>query len=127
MKRQILSALASAVFLAAVSTASVTAAKPNQIAVTDGTFAGEASITFSTNLERPWAYAECFQDGVLVYAQFVALYDHPQQGDTFRLGPTPSWQGGDAECTADLLAYIGRSGTFSNPKATTTFHVSDVP
>ena len=43
--------------------------------------------------------AECFQDGVLVYRQYSAV----SNGEAaLTLGPTPMWQGGSAECTAEL-------------------------
>lgn len=43
--------------------------------------------------------AECFQDGVLVYRQYASVSNGAA---ALTLGPTPMWQGGSAECTAEV-------------------------
>jgi len=77
-----------------------------------------------------WARADCYADdttigqppGSAIYAQYVHLEAGIQQGP-FVLGPTPSWQGGGASCAVRLIAYNGKTGTFSKPYATDDFTV----
>ena len=66
-----------------------------------------------------WAFAQCYQGGTLVYAQYVKASS--SNTATFTLGPTPMWQGGDADCTAQE-GYWGRNGRW-RVVASTTFHV----
>ena len=54
-----------------------------------------------------WARADCYRDGQHLYSGFVNLDDTSDQDGPFVLGPTPSWQGGAASCTLQLVVYNG--------------------
>jgi hypothetical protein len=80
-------------------------------------------VTFdvSTAAERPQVNAQCYQNGERVYDEWHGFFEGAMFGRTFTLGPTPSWQGGDADCTARLVTY-SRNGRLK-VLATTSFHV----
>jgi hypothetical protein len=90
------------------------------ITVPDGVFAGTTIATVNPGGSGAWARAQCYQDGTLVYAQYVEA-DSTNQA-TFSLGPTPLWTGGSATCTAEE-GYWGSSGRWRTV-AETTFDVS---
>ncbi len=65
-------------------------------------FGQEVTFDVSTTAtDYPWVTAKCFQDGALVYQQSNGMFP-TSLNDVFTLGPTPSWQGGGATCTATL-------------------------
>lgn len=81
-----------------------------------------------------WARADCYAnsstvvpdgmgiqtgDGLKVYAQFQSITTTVQQGG-WAFGPTPSWSGGGADCTLQLLSI--NNGVFSTV-ASDTFTV----
>ena len=90
----------------------------HSITVPDGTFAGTAMATVNPGGDNAWVHAECFQDGSLVYVQNVEVDENSHAMLTF--GPTPSWTGGSADCTADELRWNGKR---FRTLASTTFHV----
>lgn len=49
----------------------------------------------------PWVEVRCFQNGDRVYRQANGIFP-TSLNEVFTLGPTPSWSGGDANCTAAL-------------------------
>jgi hypothetical protein len=75
---------------------------PGHISVPDGTFGGTTVATVNPGGDGAWARAFCYQDGALVYGQYVRV--DADNHATFQLGPTPSWSGGYASCTAEELA-----------------------
>ena len=83
---------------------------------------GHHDTEFSANPggDAIWVYAECYQDGQLVYAQYVEADANNEA--VLSLGPTPSWTGGSASCTAEE-GYFNRSGRW-HTVAETTFEVS---
>lgn len=113
--------IAAALLMLAVSTG-VDAAKGGNgggsISVPDGVFSGTVMATVNPG-GSVMVHAECFQGGTLVYAQYVAPDSNNQAMLT--LGPTPSWSGGDADCTAEE-GYFGGGGRWHSV-ASTTFHV----
>jgi hypothetical protein len=89
------------------------------ITVPDGVFAGTTTATLNPG-GSTYAYARCYQDGTLVYAQYVRSTS--SNTATFTLGPTPLWQGGAANCTAEEGSFA-RNGHW-RAVAKTTFNVS---
>ena len=71
---------------------------------------GQTGITFTVsqskyhNAEHFWLRNECYQGGIIVYAQLQpVVWDAAVEtgtAGTFTLGPTPSWTGGAADCQA---------------------------
>ena len=88
------------------------------ITVPDGVYGGTVTATVNPG-GNVWAYAACYQGRTLVYAQYVKVSS--SNTATFTLGPTPLWQGGDADCTAEEGSW-GRNGRW-RAVASTTFHV----
>ena len=88
---------------------------------TQAHFGAEVTFDVKTTAERPQVEARCYRNGVQVYSEFHGFFEGAWFGQIFTLGPTPSWSGGDADCTARLFVYTKR-GTQST-LATTSFHV----
>lgn len=99
----------------------------NDIAVSDTTFPGDALITY-TYVEddgAPWARVDCIAlDGPSAGTVGLSQYEHldgindrgvdlsfggtPEDGpESFAIGPTPSWAGGDAACHVQMLSLNG--------------------
>lgn len=89
------------------------------ISVPDGTFGGTTTATLNPGGSDIWAMAECYQNGTIVYRQYVR--NSAENTATFTLGPTPSWLAGAADCLAEE-GYWGKSGRW-RVIADTTFHV----
>jgi hypothetical protein len=68
------------------------------ISVPDGFFGGTVTATANPGGTDAWARAFCYQDGQMVYGQYVVV--NADNVATFRLGPTQVWTGGYASCTA---------------------------
>ena len=70
----------------------------------------------------PYVTLKCSQGG-LVYQASKGIFP-TSLGQNFTLGPTPSWQGGDADCTATLEDWdsYSRNGSIT-PLVSMTFHV----
>jgi hypothetical protein len=91
------------------------------LTIPDGTFASKTIATANPGDEGTWVMAECFQNGSVVYRQYVKVDPATHQA-TLNLGPTPSWTSGAASCR-------GEEGIWSKSNrwrvlATTTFEVS---
>lgn len=93
---------------------------------TDGLPHFGQKVTFNvstTATTQPWVTLECSQGGALVYrasnGMFAMSLNH-----NFTLGPTPSWQGGEADCTAYLENWdsYSRNGNITT-LASMSFHV----
>jgi len=66
-------------------------------------FGGGVTFDISTTATQyPWVTVKCSQNGVLVYQQSLAQFIGTVDSRTFTLGPTPMWQGGEADCVATL-------------------------
>lgn len=81
-------------------------------------------VTFNvstTATSEPWVNLSCYQNGTWVSGQWQGFFPGYPWGQTFTLGPTPSWQGGAADCTARLVKF-GRNGR-ETTLATANFHV----
>ncbi len=68
------------------------------IYVSDAPFGSQMTATLNPGGPTAWAYAECTQNGYVVYQQYVKGDANNQA--VFTLGPTPSWSSGAASCTA---------------------------
>ncbi|TAK01080.1 MAG: hypothetical protein EPO36_06565 [Chloroflexota bacterium] len=91
------------------------------LTIPNGTFAGTTTATANPGGEGTWVMAECFQNGTIVYRQYVKV-DASSHQATLNLGPTPSWASGAATCR-------GEEGYWSKGNrwrviATTSFEVS---
>jgi hypothetical protein len=98
-------------------------AAPTASSAAGPSFGQSVSFSVSTNsTSQPFVHLRCSQNGALVYEDWQnwAYGDH-----MFTLGGTPAWQGGAADCTANLENWDSYS---KNGKTTvlaaTTFHVS---
>jgi hypothetical protein len=63
-------------------------------------------VTFAVDTSRtdyPWVQNRCWKGDKLVYEEWHGFFAGYRFGQTFTLGPTPSWSGGDANCTARLV------------------------
>lgn len=85
-----------AAFIAGVDDASAARNYSGHISVPDGTY-GDTTVATVNPGGDVWVRARCYQ-GSLVYEQYVKVNADNQA--TLSLGPTPSWTGGDATCTA---------------------------
>ena len=71
---------------------------------TDGLANWGETVTFNistTATSEPWVNLKCYQGGVLVAEGYNGYFDRSITGRNFRLY-SPSWTGGDADCTAFL-------------------------
>jgi len=85
-------------------------------------YGGQVTFDVSTTAtDQPWVNLSCYQNGVWVSGQWQGFFPGYTWGQEFTLGPTPSWQGGDADCTARLVKF-GSNGK-ETTLATTSFHV----
>lgn len=90
------------------------------ISVPNGVYAGTDVATVDPPTGSIWVDARCYQGSVLVYEQWAAVNASMQA--TLTLGPTPSWMGGAASCTATANV-LQRSGRFKQV-ASTSFSVA---
>jgi hypothetical protein len=87
-------------------------------------FGQKVTFTVTTNAtDYPWVTVKCLQNGDLVYTQSNGIFP-TSLNQIFTLGPTPSWTGGGADCTAYLQDW---DSYYRNSKITTItsmpFHV----
>lgn len=91
---------------------------------TDGVPHYGQRVTFdvdTTATNYPWVSVDCSQAGRLVYEQSNGIFA-TSLSTTFTLGPTPSWTGGEADCTATLENWDRYPRI--TPLASMTFHVN---
>ncbi len=90
---------------------------------TDGRAYYGQRVTFDvqTSASQPGVWLSCSVGGREVLTAWGGFYDGSAWGRVFTLGPTNSWNSGEADCTANLVvtARNGRDTT----QATTSFHV----
>jgi hypothetical protein len=93
---------------------------------TDGVPHFGQKVTFDVSTDAttyPWVTLKCFQNGSQVYQASRGIFP-TSLGQEFTLGPTPSWQGGDADCTAFLEDWDSYSKRGSiQTLASMSFHV----
>ncbi len=128
--RTFLIVLAMATILATVATGAAVAGRSGSttsLVILDSSdglahYGGQVTFNVSTTAtDRPWVNLSCYQKGTWVYGSWAGFFPDYRWGQIFTLGPTPSWQGGAADCTARLVKFSsnGRERTL----ATTSFHV----
>lgn len=83
-------------------------------------YGGQVTFEVSAPVAQPQVNAQCFQNGTRVYDEWHGFFEGAWFGQTFTLGPTPSWQGGGADCTARLVSY-SKNGRL-NVHATMSFY-----
>jgi hypothetical protein len=86
-------------------------------------FEGQVTFAVRTSVAEPWVNVKCYQGDMWVYGEWHGFFASYGWGQTFTLGPTPSWQSGDADCTARVVKF-GRNGRQST-LATTNFPAYD--
>jgi hypothetical protein len=83
-------------------------------------FGQRVTFDVTTGATQPQVNVSCYQNGTRVYDEWHGFFEDAWFGQIFTLGPTPSWTGGDADCTARLVTF-SKNGRL-NVHATTTFH-----
>jgi hypothetical protein len=74
------------------------------LATSNPRFGEQVTFDVTTNAtSQPWVDAKCYQNGKLVYEQWNGFFADYKYGQTYTLGPTNSWPGGAADCTADIV------------------------
>ena len=97
------------------------AGRSGNLTIANGTFANTTTATANPGTEGTWVMAECFQNGTVVYRQYVKVDPATHQA-TLTLGPTPSWTSGAASCRGEEGTWF--KGSRWRVVATTTFEVS---
>jgi hypothetical protein len=91
------------------------------LGATQANFGAKVTFTISTTATAsPFVHLRCYQNGTLVGEGRQGFFEGALGNWWFYLGPTPSWQGGDADCVATLEKY-GKSWTVL--ATTPSFHV----
>jgi hypothetical protein len=94
-----------------------------RLASSNPTFAEQVTFTVSTSrTPYPWVQNRCWQNGSLVYEEWHGFWTGYYRDPIFTLGPTPSWDGGSAECEGRLLRQS--SGGNMQTLANTTYQVN---
>jgi hypothetical protein len=88
---------------------------------TEAHFGARVTFTVSTSATPyPYVHLLCYQGGALVAEGRQGFFPTALGNEWFTLGPTPAWQSGAADCTANLEKYSSRGW---GVLATTAFHV----
>lgn len=82
--------------------------------VDDGTYAGTTTAYQGAN-GAIWVHAMCYQNGGLVYEEWRT---YSEGTAILKLGPTPNWSSGAADCAADE-GYFARNNRFRVVGSTT--------
>ena len=112
------------------SSSSISLVPTNASAVASATSDGPSygdPVTFAVSTDattQPFVHLQCSQNGRLVLESWQAWFYGAPGVQQFRLGPTPAWQGGAADCTAYLENWdsYSRNGR-TTVLASTSFHV----
>ena len=88
---------------------------------TEAHFGARVTFTVSTTATAyPYVHLMCRQSGVLVAEGRQGFFPTALGNQWFYLGPTPAWQSGAADCTANLEKYTNKGWSVLGA---TTFHV----
>jgi len=90
---------------------------------TDGLphFGQQVTFNVSAPFSQPWVNLKCYQSGTWVSGEWGGFFDGSAYDQIFALGPSNSWAGGDADCTADLVEWTAKGSLVV--QASTSFHV----
>jgi hypothetical protein len=89
---------------------------------TEAHFAARVTFTISTDATPyPFVHLMCYQGGTLVGEGRQGFFETALGNPWFTLGPTPSWPGGAADCTATLEKSTNKG--WSVLGSTPSFHV----
>ena len=91
------------------------------LTIPNGSFGGTTVADANPGVEGTWVMAECFQNGVVVYRQYVKVDPATRQA-VLTLGPTPSWTSGPATCRGEEGTWF--KGSRWRVVATTTFEAA---
>ena len=94
-------------------------ATTGSVRVDNGVYGGTTT-AYAGPSTATWVRAMCYQNGYLVFEQY-RQFDSSRRA-TLQLGPTPSWSGGSASCTAQDGFW--RRGSTWRVTSTTSFTVS---
>jgi hypothetical protein len=135
--RTLLIVLAMATILATVTTGAAVAGKAPRshnrsgggtislvpLNSTDGLphFGQQVTFNVSATFSQPWVNLKCYQTGTWVSGEWGGFFDGSAYDQIFTLGPSNSWAGGDADCTADLVEWTAKGSLVV--RASTSFHV----
>ena len=64
---------------------------------------------YTTATDSPFVQVRCSQAGTLVYQDTQGYFPNAIGDHWFRLGPTPLWQSGAADCTGHLVKHSRNS------------------
>ncbi len=85
-------------------------------------FGGQVTFNVSTtSTTSPFVNLVCYQNGQQVSSNWQGFFDGAMGNQWFYLGPSPSWSGGAATCTAYLDKYTGKGWSVL---ASTSFSVA---
>jgi hypothetical protein len=89
-------------------------------AVVEPHYGDQITFEISTTADQPFVNVRCYQGEEFVYDFWAGFYVGAWGGETFNL-TSDYWVGGDADCTARLVAWVsnGRERTL----ASLNFHV----
>jgi hypothetical protein len=87
-----------------------------------------SSVTFNVSTDattQPFVHLTCSQNGTVVLESWQAWFYGAVGTQMFNLGPTPAWQSGAADCTANLENWdsYSKNGKITT-LASTSFHVN---
>lgn len=97
------------------------AGRAGVLTIADGTFGATTTAVANPGDSTSWVMAECSQNGVVVYRQYVKVDPTTHQA-VLTLGPTPSWTSGAASCRGEEGYWF--KGTRWRVYATTTFEAA---
>jgi hypothetical protein len=88
---------------------------------TEAHFAARVTFALTTSATPyPYVHLMCYQGGALVGEGRQGFFPTAMGNEWFALGPTPAWEGGAADCSANLEKYSSKGW---GVLATTSFHV----
>jgi hypothetical protein len=92
---------------------------------TEAHYAARVTFTISTAATTsPFVHLKCYQAGSLVLEGWQGFFPTALGNEWFNLGPTPSWSGGAASCTATLEKFSSKGGGSWSVLASTSFAVA---
>jgi hypothetical protein len=88
---------------------------------TEPSFGAQVTFNVTATFSQPWVNLNCYQNGTWASGEWGGFFAGSAYDQTFTLGPSNSWAGGDADCKADLVQWTAKGSLVV--KASTSFHV----